>query len=171
MIRNSKLKTYLHWITFLLIAVTYASIELRGLFPKGGNMYAFIKQTHYNSGLLVCILMLVRLCFISQQKKAIRSNNPTIIKKFNGILLKVLYIIFLITPLTGIAIMLFGSKYWDLLYFKNIPFIYNNSDIKNTLKQTHELIANSGYFAIFIHSCISMLLYLNYRKQKNTLDK
>lgn len=34
--RFSKTQIYLHWITLLFIAITYAAMELRGWFPKEG---------------------------------------------------------------------------------------------------------------------------------------
>ncbi len=33
--RFSKTQIYLHWITLLFVAITYAAMELRGWFPKG----------------------------------------------------------------------------------------------------------------------------------------
>ena len=34
--RFSKTQIYLHWITLLFVAITYAAMELRGWFPKEG---------------------------------------------------------------------------------------------------------------------------------------
>ena len=35
--RFSKTQIYLHWITLLFVAITYAAMELRGWFPKGSS--------------------------------------------------------------------------------------------------------------------------------------
>ncbi len=37
--RFSKTQIYLHWITLLFVAITYAAMELRGWFPKGSSTY------------------------------------------------------------------------------------------------------------------------------------
>ena len=34
--RFTKTQIYLHWITLLFVAITYAAMELRGWFPKEG---------------------------------------------------------------------------------------------------------------------------------------
>ncbi|CAD6173987.1 hypothetical protein MZ16F87_30710 [Escherichia coli] len=40
--RFSKTQIYLHWITLLFVAITYAAMELRGWFPKGSSTYLLI---------------------------------------------------------------------------------------------------------------------------------
>ncbi|MEF3514535.1 cytochrome b, partial [Citrobacter freundii] len=47
MVKFSKLQIRLHWLTLILIAITYAAMELRGWFPKGSNTYLLMKETHY----------------------------------------------------------------------------------------------------------------------------
>lgn len=59
--RFSKTQIYLHWITLLFIAITYAAMELRGWFPKGSNTYLLMRETHYNAGIFVWVLMFSRL--------------------------------------------------------------------------------------------------------------
>ena len=39
--RFSKTQIYLHWITLLFVAITYAAMELRGWFPKEGAAIFF----------------------------------------------------------------------------------------------------------------------------------
>ncbi len=45
--RFSKTQIYLHWITLLFVAITYAAMELRGWFPKGSSTYLLMRETHY----------------------------------------------------------------------------------------------------------------------------
>ncbi len=58
---NSELEIYLHWITLLFVAITYAAMELRGWFPKGSSTYLLMRETHYNAGIFVWVLMFSRL--------------------------------------------------------------------------------------------------------------
>lgn len=53
----SRLQITLHWLTLLLTGIAYAAIELRGWAPKGSSVYLFMKDTHYDMGVLVWALM------------------------------------------------------------------------------------------------------------------
>lgn len=57
----SRLQITLHWLTLLLTGIAYAAIELRGWAPKGSSVYLFMKDTHYDMGVLVWALMFLRL--------------------------------------------------------------------------------------------------------------
>lgn len=61
MSRFSRLQIHLHWLTLVLIAITYATMEFRGWFPKGSASYLLMKETHYNTGVFVWCLMIIRL--------------------------------------------------------------------------------------------------------------
>ena len=51
--RFSPLVIGLHWLTALLIIAVYASMELRGLAPKGSALRDAMKSFHYLLGLSV----------------------------------------------------------------------------------------------------------------------
>lgn len=53
----SRLQITLHWLTLLLTGIAYAAIELRGWAPKGSSVYLFMKDIHYDMGVLVWALM------------------------------------------------------------------------------------------------------------------
>ncbi|EHC78433.1 Putative cytochrome [Salmonella enterica subsp. enterica serovar Montevideo str. S5-403] len=57
----SRLQITLHWLTLLLTGIAYAAIELRGWAPKGSSVYLFMKDIHYDMGVLVWALMFLRL--------------------------------------------------------------------------------------------------------------
>ncbi len=42
--RFSKTQIYLHWLTLLFVAITYAAMELRGWFPKGSSTYLLMRE-------------------------------------------------------------------------------------------------------------------------------
>src|SRR5690606_9557615 len=69
---------WLHWLTLLLLVMTYASMELRGIFPKGSLPREAMKAGHYLLGLsifvLVWIRIIVRLCYATP---AIQPKPPT----------------------------------------------------------------------------------------------
>lgn len=59
--RYSGLSVVLHWGMLLLIALTYAFVELRELFPRGTDERAFMRHAHFSLGLCVLVLVGVRL--------------------------------------------------------------------------------------------------------------
>lgn len=168
MVKFSKFQIRLHWLTLILIAITYAAMELRGWFPKGSNTYLLMKETHYNVGVLVWFLMIIRL--IIKHKY----NDPAIIPpppawqmmaaKIMHILL---YISFLALPLLGITIMAYGGKDWSFLSFNIAPFVTPDGETKSLIKDIHETLANVGYFLIAAHA--GAALFHHYVQKDNTL--
>src|SRR4051812_17665253 len=50
----------LHWVMLLLLIAVYATIELRGMFPKGSDPREAMKAWHFMLGLSVFILVWLR---------------------------------------------------------------------------------------------------------------
>ncbi|MWK58534.1 cytochrome B, partial [Pseudomonas otitidis] len=59
--RYGKLSIAMHWLMLLLIAAVYATIELKGNFPKGSETRELLKQWHFMLGPPVFALVLVRI--------------------------------------------------------------------------------------------------------------
>lgn len=59
--RYSKPQIILHWLILLLIAITYSAIELKGFIPKPNPWHNYVKIIHFNTGIWVLVLMLVRV--------------------------------------------------------------------------------------------------------------
>ncbi|MDR3454070.1 MAG: cytochrome b/b6 domain-containing protein, partial [Rhodoferax sp.] len=59
--RYSSLSIALHWLMLVLLAVVYACIEFRGIFPKGSGGRTLIVEAHYMFGLTVFVLVWLRL--------------------------------------------------------------------------------------------------------------
>lgn len=51
--RYGRLSIGLHWLMLLLIAAVYATIELKGNFPKGSEPRELLKHWHFMLGLTV----------------------------------------------------------------------------------------------------------------------
>ncbi len=137
--RFSKTQIYLHWITLLFVAITYAAMELRGWFPKGSSTYLLMRETHYNAGIFVWVLMFSRLIIKH------RYSDPSIVPppparqmKAASLMHIMLYITFLALPLLGIALMAYSGKSWSFLGFNVSPFVTPNSEIKALIKNIHE---------------------------------
>ena len=59
--RYSTVSIALHWLMLVLLVVVYATIELRGIFPKGSGGRTLIKEAHFMLGLTVFVLVWLRL--------------------------------------------------------------------------------------------------------------
>ena len=55
------LPSALHWLMLLLLVAVFASMELRGYFPKGSVTRDALKSWHYTLGISVLLLALLRL--------------------------------------------------------------------------------------------------------------
>jgi len=59
--RYSRASIALHWLMVLLFILIYASIELRGIFPKDSDGRTLMKDAHFMLGLTVFVLVWLRL--------------------------------------------------------------------------------------------------------------
>ncbi|NUH52737.1 cytochrome b [Citrobacter portucalensis] len=168
MIRFSKIQIRLHWLTLMLIAITYAAMELRGCFPKGSNTYLLMKETHYNVGVFVWFLMIMRLIIKHKyHNPAIIPPSPAWQMMAAKIMHILLYISFLALPLLGIAIMAYGGKDWSFLGFNVVSFVTQDEETKSLIKDIHETLASIGYFLIAAHA--GAALFHHYVQKDNTL--
>ncbi|ELJ4794612.1 cytochrome b [Salmonella enterica] len=168
MTKFSGLQIRLHWLTLLLIAVTYAAMEFRGIFPKGSAAYLTMRETHYNAGIFTWVLMLIRLGLHRKYPSpAILPSPPAWQEKAAKVMHIVLYATFLLLPLLGVAIMVAGGKHWSFLGM-SVPVIMSpDHEIKSALEGIHKTLANVGYFFIAVHAAAA--LFHHYVQRDNTL--
>ncbi|ENE8569169.1 cytochrome b [Salmonella enterica] len=168
MTKFPRLQIWLHWLTLLLIVVTYAAMEFRGIFPKGSASYLAMRETHYNAGIFTWILMFVRLNLHRKyHTPEIIPSPPAWQKQAAKVMHIVLYATFLLLPLLGIAIMISGGKYWSFLGMSVPVLISPDHEIKSVLEGIHETLANAGYFFIAAHAVAA--LFHHYIQRDNTL--
>ncbi|EHW2359085.1 cytochrome b, partial [Salmonella enterica subsp. enterica serovar Kentucky] len=107
----SRLQITLHWLTLLLTGIAYAAIELRGWAPKGSSVYLFMKDMHYDMGVLVWALMFLRLYLKHKYPDPVITPPPPHWQHVAAKLMHIaLYLTFLALPLLGVAMMASGGK-------------------------------------------------------------
>lgn len=135
-------------------------MELRGWFFKGSSTYLLMRETHYNAGIFVWVLMFLRLiikhCYsdffivlllLAWQMKA-------------ALLMHImLYITFFALFLLGIALMAYSGKLWSFFGFNVFFFVTLNSEIKALIKNIYETWANIGYFLIAAYAGAALFYY------------
>lgn len=164
----SRSQILFHWLVFIAIVIAYAAMELKGFTPKGSPARVTMALVHYTAGFSVLLLMIVRVVLkITHRDPEIIPQPPrwqvVVSKATHGLL----YLMFLLLPFLGIASLYYGQIEWSFFGIK-MPVATNlNTDTQHFLKEVHELIANSGYFLIGLHTLAS--LFHHYFVRDNTL--
>lgn len=142
----------LHWTMFLLLVLTFITIELRFIFPEKTRSHDLMRLWHYIFGtsifFLVWLRLLVRSC----------TSTPNIDPKpayWQHILAKIvhfgLYLFMLIAPLIG-WLHISAANRTPTFYGVKLPvFVDPNSNLAQTLLNYHDEIALVGYSLIALH--------------------
>ncbi|MBD1576002.1 cytochrome b561 [Vibrio sp. S11_S32] len=166
--RYSKPQIALHWLILLLIAVTYAAIELKGFIPKPNPWHNYIKIIHFNAGILVLVLMLLRVYLKKKYTSpAISPKPPAWQTGLSHLAHSLLYLGFIALPILGISLLFVAGKSWPLLGISMPAASIADKATAGTIKDFHEWIANAGYFVIGIHAIAA--LYHHYVVKDDTL--
>lgn len=166
--RYGTLTISLHWLMLILIVAAYATIELRGLYPKGSEPRAALKEWHYLFGLsvfaLVWLRMLVR--FSSAQPKIL--PKPPRWQEISAHLMHYgLYALMIGLPLLGWLTVSAEGKSIAFMGFQLPALIAENKATAKLLEEAHEIIGKLGYFLIGTHA--AMALVHHYWVKDNTL--
>ncbi|WP_206485221.1 cytochrome b [Thalassotalea sp. G2M2-11] len=157
----------LHWLMFVLIALTFIFIEFRSLFDKGTDERELMKLIHFTLGFSVFILMLVRFIVRSQStnKKAISTVHP----KVAAYIHLAFYGLFLLMPILGWLTLNAEGK--DLVFLGlELPALINpNESLAELFEETHETIGKILYLLITLH--VLGALFHHFVKKDQTINK
>lgn len=168
--RYSKPQIALHWLTLLLITITYAAIELKGFIPKPNPWHDYVKVIHFNTGALVLILMVVRVYLKKKYATPAISPRPAAWQTgLSHLAHSLLYLSFIILPILGISLLFFAGKSWPFVGISMPITDVADKALAGEIKQFHEWIANAGYFVIGIHAIAA--LYHHYLIKDDTLQR
>ncbi|WP_426191507.1 cytochrome b [Massilia sp. DWR3-1-1] len=160
----------LHWLMLLLLVAVFASMELRGYFPKGSVTREAMKSWHYTLGLSVLGLALLRLAVSFTAKAPAIAPPPARTVLVTARLMKIaLYGFMLGMPLLGWAIRSAAGA--DIVFFglRLPPLIGASESLAHLLKELHEAGATIGYVLIGLHAAAA--LYHHYVVRDDTLRR
>lgn len=173
-LRNSKdrysvLMVCLHWLMLVLLVAVYASMELRGLAPKGSELRANLKTIHFLLGLSVLALVVIRLGvrWSAGDAPLIQPPIPSWQDRFARLVHYGLYVFMIATPFLGWLTMSAAGKPIVLFGVAVPALIGMNESLSDQLKDLHEALATTGYFLIGIHAIAA--LFHHYVTGDNTL--
>ena len=155
--RFGKLSIAMHWLMLLLIAAVYATIELKGNFPKGSETRELLKQWHFMLGLSVFALVFVRIAarFLSPTPP-ITPNPPAWQNALAKLVHLALYGLMLGLPFAGWLILSAAGKPIPFFGLELPPLIGKNPDLAGQIKEVHETVAVLGYWLIGLHAVAAL---------------
>lgn len=168
--RYGALSIGLHWLMLLLLVAVYASMELRGIFPKGSALRDGMKTWHYMLGLSVFVLVWMRLA------ARLLTRTPVIEPALSpwqmrlSLLLHVaLYLLMIVMPLLGWLLLSAGGKPIPFFGLELPALIAENKANAEQMKEIHEAFSTVGYVLIGLHA--AMALFHHYWLRDNTLKR
>ena len=166
--RYSSMSIALHWLMLVLLAVVYACIEFRGIFPKGSGGRTLIIEAHYMFGLTVFLLVWLRLLAraIGVAPKIVPAP-PAWQMLVSTLMHWALYLFMIATPIFGwLAVSAQGHSV--LFYGIELPALMGEDlAYAKEVKGWHQLLASAGYWLIGLHALAG--LYHHYFVRDNTL--
>ncbi len=160
----------LHWFMLLLLVAVFASMELRGFYPKGSSPREAMKTWHYMLGVSVLAPVVVRQVVHLIGPRPAISPPLTKWQDTSAQWMKAaLYVFMLSMPVLGWALLSAEGK--PIPFFGwQLPALLNESKaLAETIKEVHEAGATLGYVFIGLHAAAA--LYHHYVQRDNTLRR
>ncbi|MGU7782883.1 cytochrome b [Burkholderia sp. PU8-34] len=149
--RYSTPAIFFHWAVFLLVALAYLAVEIRG--PKGSDSRAFWMNVHLTAGTFVLVLSVLRVVWRAVSRVPEPVPQAALLQWLAKLTHIALYAFILAQPLLGILMINLGGKPVSLDWL-GVSFTLVGPDkaLRSTVKDAHELIGNAFYFVIGLHA-------------------
>lgn len=168
--RYSRLSISLHWLMLLLIAATYACMELREFLPRGSDPREAMKSWHFMLGLSVLFLVIVRIAarFLAPAPPIV--PTPAAWQAWSAKLVHLaLYALMLGMPIAGWIILSAEGKPVPFFGLELPGLVGKNHGVAESFEEIHETIGKIGYFLIGAHALAA--LFHHYVVRDNTLRR
>ena len=173
---NTKAKRYsfitigMHWFMLLLMVAIYATMELKGTFPKGSDSQEVMKQLHYMLGLSALALVIARILVNRLTQTPPVVPVPPRWQSLSAKSMHVaLYALMIGLPVLGWLILSAKGQAAPFWGYDLPPLIGANASLGKWLKNVHEFGATAGYFLIGAHAAAA--LFHHYVIRDNTLER
>ncbi|HEP6276196.1 TPA: cytochrome b [Burkholderia vietnamiensis] len=166
--RYSTPAIFFHWAVFLLVALAYLAIEVRG--PKGSDSRAFWMNVHLTAGTFVLALSVLRVVWRMVSRAPDAIVQAPLLKWLSTLAHLALYVFIVAQPLLGIMMVNMGGKPVSLDWL-GVSFTLFGPDkaLRPTIKEAHELIGNAFYFVIGLHALAA--LYHHFVRRDDVLRR
>jgi cytochrome b561 len=166
--RYSKPAIFFHWAVFLLVALAYLAIEIRG--PKGSDSRVLWNNVHYWAGTLVLALAVLRLIWRMWEGAPQDIDSNRLLTFLSRLVHVALYVFIFVQPLLGILTINTGGKPVTLAGVDlQIVLVGADPVARKAIKAAHELIGNAFYWIIGLHALAAIAHHVMFRD--NTLRR
>lgn len=166
--RYSYPQIVLHWLVFVLVVLTYTTMDIKDAFAKGSSVRELLTLTHYSLGFcvlfLMCVRLFVRAMYVTPGTKP---APPRWQHCLSVITHAVVYLLFIGLPVLGILSQYYGGHDWTMFNISMPKSYLADLPLQKQLKTLHEWLANAGYYLIGLHAFAA--LWHHYRRRDNTL--
>jgi cytochrome b561 len=149
--RYSQPAIFFHWAIFLLVALAYLAIEVRG--PKGTESRAFWTSVHFWAGTLVLTLAVARLVWRLWTPAPVAIDVNRLLAFLARAAHLALYLFIFAQPLLGMLMVNTGGHPVTLAGLNlNFTLVGADAAAQPLLKTAHVWIGNAFYWVIGVHA-------------------
>ncbi|MGF6240655.1 cytochrome b561 [Paraburkholderia sp. GAS38] len=149
--RYSQPAIFFHWAIFLLVALAYLAIEVRG--PKGTESRAVWTSVHFWAGTLVLTLAVARLGWRLWTPAPPEIDTNRLLAFLARLAHLALYLFIFAQPLLGILMVNTGGHPVTLAGLNlNLTLVGADPAARPLLKTAHVWIGNAFYWVIGLHA-------------------
>ncbi|WP_323119833.1 cytochrome b [Burkholderia alba] len=157
--RYSAPAIFFHWAVFLLVALAYLAIEIRG--PKGTDSRVLWSNVHYWAGTLVLGLSVLRVIWRLVSRVPDPLPQPAWLSMLAKLAHLALYVFIIAQPLLGIMFVNMGGKPVTLAWLNGSFTLFGpNPELRPTIKAAHLFIGNLFYYVIGLHALAALWHHL-----------
>jgi len=160
-----------HWLMFALIAVAYATVELRDLADKGTVARMVFMEAHKWSGALVLALAVPRLLWRLMRGAPAPEPGPRLGHLASAAVHGLLYVFLFAEPILGIVMSNAGGRLLTvpLLGIELPPVVAPDPVLKDMVADIHETLGKAFYLVIGLHAMAA--LFHHYMLGDNTMRR
>lgn len=153
--RYTRAAILFHWVVFLLVALAYLSIEIRG--PRGSDSRAFWTSVHFLAGTLVLVLSVPRLVWRLWAGAPEELTGNRLLAFTSRAAHLALYLFIFAQPLLGILMVNAGGRPVNLAWI-NVSFTLIGADplARGVLRDLHEWLGNLFYWVFGLHALAAL---------------
>jgi cytochrome b561 len=160
--RYSKPAIFFHWAIFLLVAIAYFAIEIRG--PKGSDSRVLWTAVHMWAGTLVLALAVLRLVWRLWRGAPAEVEANAVLTFLARLVHLALYLFIFAQPLLGMLMINTGGHPVTLLGTGwQIVLVGADPGAKHALQAAHVWLGNAFYWVIGLHALAAIAHQLIFR--------
>lgn len=168
--RHHALTIAIHWIMLLMFLTVYASIELRGIFPKGSTERSLMMSAHIGLGFCIFALTWMRLAARALFKSPAPEPSANAWEPRLAQIVHIsLYVLMIAMPLLGWLMLSANGRAIAPFGIALPALIAPDKSLGHLFKEAHEIIGRLGYALIGAHA--GAALFHHYLRKDSVLTR